>query len=88
MLGHESLETTQLYTHVSVGKLKEIHTASHPGARLERKRRDLAAEDAEAQAHEVALDGLASLGRAAEEANEDDEKGGDRTTSPHTSNDT
>jgi integrase/recombinase XerD len=34
MLGHESLETTQIYTRVSVAKLAEIHQATHPGARL------------------------------------------------------
>ena len=35
MLGHANLETTQIYTQVSMTKLKEIHTATHP-ARLER----------------------------------------------------
>ena len=35
MLGHSNLETTQIYTKVSIDKLKEIHSASHP-ARLER----------------------------------------------------
>ena len=35
MLGHGKLETTQIYTHVSIHKLKEIHRATHP-ARLER----------------------------------------------------
>ena len=34
MLGHESLETTQVYTRVSITKLAEIHAATHPGARL------------------------------------------------------
>lgn len=34
MLGHASLETTQLYTHVSIEKLKAVHAATHPGARL------------------------------------------------------
>ncbi len=34
MLGHASLESTQLYTHVSIRKLKEIHSAAHPAARL------------------------------------------------------
>jgi integrase/recombinase XerD len=34
LLGHESLESTQIYTHVSIGKLQEIHAATHPGARL------------------------------------------------------
>jgi len=36
MLGHAKLETTQIYTQVSIRKLKEIHEATHP-ARLERK---------------------------------------------------
>jgi integrase/recombinase XerD len=36
MLGHAKLETTQIYTQVSIRKLKEIHTATHPGARLAR----------------------------------------------------
>lgn len=30
MLGHASLETTQIYTQVSIRKLKDIHTATHP----------------------------------------------------------
>ena len=33
MLGHESLDTTQIYTHVSIAKLAEVHSATHPGAR-------------------------------------------------------
>jgi integrase/recombinase XerD len=35
MLGHAKLQTTQIYTHVSIRKLKEIHNATHP-AKLER----------------------------------------------------
>jgi integrase/recombinase XerD len=34
MLGHEHLQTTQIYTHVAIHKLKEAHNASHPGAKL------------------------------------------------------
>jgi integrase/recombinase XerD len=30
MLGHANLETTQIYTKVSIRKLKDIHTATHP----------------------------------------------------------
>lgn len=30
MLGHADLSTTQIYTQVSIRKLKEIHTATHP----------------------------------------------------------
>ena len=35
MLGHASLETTEIYTHVSIDKLIEVHKATHPG-RLQR----------------------------------------------------
>ena len=34
MLGHARLDTTQIYTHVSVAKLKAVHAATHPGAKL------------------------------------------------------
>jgi len=34
ILGHSSLATTQIYTHVSIGKLKAVHAATHPAARL------------------------------------------------------
>lgn len=30
MLGHEDLNTTEIYTQVSIDKLKDIHTATHP----------------------------------------------------------
>lgn len=30
MLGHENLETTQIYTRVSIRKLQEVHTRTHP----------------------------------------------------------
>jgi integrase/recombinase XerD len=33
-LGHACLQTTQIYTHVSIRKLKEVHAATHPGAKL------------------------------------------------------
>jgi integrase/recombinase XerD len=35
MLGHVRLDTTQIYTHVSIRMLKQVHTTTHPGARLE-----------------------------------------------------
>jgi integrase/recombinase XerD len=31
ILGHESLCTTQIYTHVSIGKLCQVHERTHPG---------------------------------------------------------
>jgi len=32
MLGHNSLSTTQLYTHIKIGKMKEIYQQAHPHA--------------------------------------------------------
>ena len=32
MLGHESLESTQIYTHVTINDLKEVHAKYHPGS--------------------------------------------------------
>jgi integrase/recombinase XerD len=34
MLGHVRLDTTQIYTHVSIRTLKQVHTTTHPGAQL------------------------------------------------------
>jgi integrase/recombinase XerD len=36
MLGHARLDTTQIYTHVSIRMLKQIHSATHPAAALKR----------------------------------------------------
>jgi integrase/recombinase XerD len=38
MLGHARLDTTQIYTQVSIRMLKEIHSATHPTARLKRRK--------------------------------------------------
>jgi len=54
ILGHASLETTEIYTKVSIHHLKRIHTATHP-ARLERTdtvARELAQEAADEAAEE------------------------------------
>ncbi|MBI3554810.1 MAG: tyrosine-type recombinase/integrase [Deltaproteobacteria bacterium] len=32
MLGHQNIESTKIYTHVALKKLKEVHTAKHPTA--------------------------------------------------------
>jgi len=38
MLGHARLETTQIYTKVSIRKLKEVYERTHPGAKLSSSR--------------------------------------------------
>jgi hypothetical protein len=42
MLGHANLDSTEVYTRVSIKKLAAIHAATHPGAKLERPREQVA----------------------------------------------
>ena len=49
MLGHARLDTTLIYTHVSIRMLKQIHSATHPAAALKR------GEEAPAKAVENAM---------------------------------
>lgn len=37
MLGHSQLSTTEIYTHVAIDKLQQIHAATHPAGKLERR---------------------------------------------------
>ena len=64
MLGHANLETTQIYTHVSIQKLKAIHDATHPGAKL--KPAASRAADVKTETERVAL--LQALDAEPEEA--------------------
>jgi integrase/recombinase XerD len=53
MLGHADIGTTQYYTHVSIAKLKAVHAATHPAARLTREN-EPAMQDRDAEAHHEA----------------------------------
>jgi len=33
LLGHAKLETTQVYTHLSIKQLQQVHAATHPSSR-------------------------------------------------------
>jgi integrase/recombinase XerD len=35
LLGHENLETTAIYTQVTIRQLIEVHARCHPSARIE-----------------------------------------------------
>jgi integrase/recombinase XerD len=39
LLGHAQVSTTQIYTQVSIRKLKAVHTLTHPGAKVDRGER-------------------------------------------------
>ncbi len=57
LLGHADLSTTEIYTRVSILKLKEVHAQTHP-ARLTRTGEamlDCLAADADAAAAEAAV---------------------------------
>ena len=72
MLGHAELSTTQIYTQVSIRKLKEIHTATHP-AKSRQKRSNAAAHDPAALAATPTADEL--FNTLAAEAREEDHDG-------------
>ncbi len=52
MLGHAKLETTQIYTQVSIRKLKEIHEATHP-AKMKRNEPDALPPDSPVQKNDA-----------------------------------
>ena len=73
MLGHADLQSTQVYTQVSIRKLKQIHSVTHPGAALEKKKSAITSADAhdalrEEEQRKTAL--LEALGSEADEEKE------------------
>jgi integrase/recombinase XerD len=71
MLGHADLSTTQIYTQVSIVKLKEIHSMTHP-ARLKRGSSTPASEG-EAEHRDVTTNAASALLAALENEAEDEE---------------
>lgn len=65
LLGHADLSSTQIYTQVSIVKLKQIHAATHP-ARLQRRQEANGVGDGGdvEDAHSALLDALADEGDA------------------------
>lgn len=70
MLGHATITSTEIYTHVAIRKLREVHAASHPGARLSPRQRRALGEDQRSDLREQLLSSL-----AAEAADEKREQG-------------
>lgn len=66
MLGHADLSTTQIYTHVAIDKLREIHDATHP-AKLTRTKDESKGDVQTNDVTRALLDSLAA------ESDEDDD---------------
>ena len=66
MLGHVRLDTTRIYTHVSIRMLKQIHTATHPAAMLD-------SQNSMAQVHTLNL--CQSKAPSSAEAQQDERNG-------------
>ncbi|MBM3273331.1 hypothetical protein FJY94_08880, partial [Candidatus Kaiserbacteria bacterium] len=57
LLGHTRLSTTQIYTHVSITKLREVHERTHPARLFREPGSPLGAEPACTAAPPIACDG-------------------------------
>ena len=77
MLGHSKLETTEIYTHVSITKLREVYAATHPAAKLGRSPAAVVARVASSAAADAA-ELLADL--AAEAGDEGEPEGHGRSS--------
>ena len=66
MLSHSKLETTEIYTHVSITKLREVYAATHPAAKLGRSPAVRVASPAAVDAAELLADLDAEAGEEAE----------------------
>jgi integrase/recombinase XerD len=70
MLGHTDLSSTEIYTHVAIRKLQQIHAATHPGATLERKASTVTNEETGQDDEQLKIVLLETLDVEAEEESE------------------
>ncbi len=78
LLGHSNLSSTEIYTHVSIEKLKAIHSATHP-ARLTHA--SAAGEPGAGVQIDLAPEAVAALHAALEEEAQEEEQEGGMTPS-------
>ena len=60
MLGHADLKATQIYTHVAIRKLQEVHAATHPAERSRQSGVKAEAQAPDPAEEEQALPSLAA----------------------------
>ncbi|OLE11980.1 MAG: hypothetical protein AUG89_08680 [Acidobacteria bacterium 13_1_20CM_4_56_7] len=71
MLGRTDLNSAEIYTQVAIRKLQQIHTATHPGAALDKKKPAVGRATQEEEQRKAAL--LEALGSEADEEKESEE---------------
>ncbi len=74
MLGHADISTTQIYTHVAIDKLREIHDATHPAKLTRTKTTDVDTSADTLAQREAVFTALAAEADEDESANSDEDK--------------
>ena len=73
ILGHAQLSTTEIYTHVAIQKLKDVHTLTHPAKLPQDVQARLSAARHEHAAHSLSAPTAADvLSMLAAESDEED----------------
>jgi integrase/recombinase XerD len=70
ILGHEDIKTTQIYTHVAIRALQQVHAATHPAAFLDKAQAPAQRKEAVRVADPALSDLLTALDRDADEDRE------------------
>jgi integrase/recombinase XerD len=75
MLGHANVSTTQIYTQVSIRKLKAVHTLTHPSAKVDRGERSEGGLPPLAAPSEEAAESLRAALAEERDGDRDDDEG-------------